>query len=206
VLQTSEVLNMLVVSPGVPVSTVKEFIDYVRRNPGKVTYGSSGIGSPDHLAGELFDRVVGVKTIHVPYKGGGPAAMLDLMAGNLQFMFATVASAQGQWKAGKVRGLALVSAQRQPLFPDLPAMAESLPGYAVNNWYGLFMPARTPQPVVGRLNAEFNKLLRLPEVIERQAVGGIVPVGGTQEAFVAFIKAEAARWAKIIRDAGIRLE
>ena len=205
VVHTSEVLNMLVVNPALPINSVKEFIEYLRKNPGKVSYGSSGIGATDHLAGELLDRIAGTKTIHVPYKGGGPA-VLDLLAGNIQFSFATIASVQQHWKSGKLRGLAVSAGKRVSLFPDLPSMAETLPGYAVNNWYGIFVPAKTPSPIVDRLNGEFNKLLKTADIIERHNAAGIVPTGGTSAEFVKFIKAEASKWSKIIKDAAIKLD
>jgi tripartite-type tricarboxylate transporter receptor subunit TctC len=187
------------------VKTVKELIDHARAHPNKLSFSSSGVGATDHLAGELFNRLVGVQTIHVPYKGGGPAAV-DLAAGNVQFSFNT-ASAQGAlWRAGKIRALAVLSPKRQALFPDLPSIAETVPGYGVNNWYGFFLPAKTPRPIVERLNAEINRILKLPDIVTLHNTGGIVPVGTSPEEFSKFIAAETQKWAKVIKDAGIKLE
>ena len=202
---SSDALNILMVHPTLPVKSVKELIALARTRPGELSYSSSGPGATDHLAGELFNRMAGVRTIHVPYKGGGPAA-LDLVAGNVQFSFNT-ASAQGAlWKAGKLRALAVLSPKRQQLFPELPAIAETVPGYGVNNWYGFFVPAKTPRAIVDRLNVEINKILKMPDIISLHNTGGIVPLGTTPEAFAKFIAAETDKWAKVIKEAGIKVD
>ena len=202
---TSDALNILMVHPALPVKNVKELIALARARPDQLSFSSSGPGATDHLAGELFNRVAGVRTIHVPYKGGGPAA-LDLVAGNVQFSFNTASAQAALWKAGRLRALAVLSAKRQPLFPELPAIAETVPGYAVNNWYGFFVPARTPRAIVDRLNVEINKILKMPDIITLHNNGGIVPLGTTPEEFAKFISAETDKWAKVIKDAGIKVD
>ena len=202
---SSDALNILMVHASLPVKSVKELIDHARANPNKLSFSSSGVGATDHLAGELFNRLVGVQTIHVPYKGGGPAAV-DLAAGNVQFSFNTASAQTALWKAGKIRALAVLSPKRQALFPDLPSMAEAVPGYAVNNWYGFFLPAKTPRPIVERLNAEINRILKMSDVITLHNAGGIVPLGTSPEDFSKFIGAETQKWAKVIKEAGIKLE
>jgi len=162
-------LNMLVVHPSLPAASVKEFIAYAKANPGKINFGSSGVGFADHLAGEIFNTLAGVKMVHVPYKGGAPA-MLDLLAGNLQCIFATVSTAITYVKAGRIRPLAVTSAKRAEQFPDIPTIAESgVPGYTVDNWYGFFAPRGTPKPIITKLHAEINRILLLPDVKERLA-------------------------------------
>ena len=145
-------LNVLVVHPSVPAKSVKELIAHAKANPGKLTYGSSGVGFADHLAGELFNTLAGVKMVHVPYKGGAPA-MLDLVGGNLQLIFATVSTALGSIKAGSIRPLAVTFAKRVEQFPDWPTVAEAgVPGFAVDNWYGFLAPRGTPKPIVAKLH------------------------------------------------------
>jgi tripartite-type tricarboxylate transporter receptor subunit TctC len=189
-----------------PVKNVKDLIALARKNPGKVTFGSSGMGAADHLAGEMMNRMAGIQMVHVPYKGGGPA-MLDLLAGNITISFATVVSALPHWKAGKLRPIAFTMPERTTLFPDIPTMAESgVPGFAVRNWYGVFFPARTPRPIIDRMNAEVNRVLRLPEIIQRHNEAGIIPTGSTPEAFAKYIRDETDRFSKLVREAGLKAE
>jgi tripartite-type tricarboxylate transporter receptor subunit TctC len=202
---TSDALNILMVHPALPVKSVKELIALARSRPDQLSFSSSGPGATDHLAGELFNRMAGVRTIHVPYKGGGPAA-LDLVAGNVQFSFNTASAQVGLWKAGRLRALAVLSSKRQPLFPDLPSIAETVPGYGVNNWYGFFVPAKTPRTIIDRLSTEINKILKMPDIITLHNNGGIVPMGTTPEEFAKFISAETDKWAKVIREAGIKVD
>jgi tripartite-type tricarboxylate transporter receptor subunit TctC len=202
---SSDALNILMVHPQLPVKSVKELIALARARPDQLAFSSSGPGATDHLAGELFNRMARVRTIHVAYKGGGPAA-LDLAAGNVQFSFNTASAQTGLWKAGKLRALAVLSPKRQPLFPELPSIAETVPGYGVNNWYGFFVPAKTPRPIIDRLNAEINKILKMPDIISLHNAGGIVPLGTTPEAFAKYVAEETDKWAKVIRDADIKLE
>ena len=200
-------LNMLVVHPSLPAASVNEFIAYAKANPGKINFGSSGVGFADHLAGEIFNTLAGVKMVHVPYKGGAPA-MLDLLAGNLQCIFATVSTAITYVKAGRIRPLAVTSAKRAEQFPDIPTIAESgVPGYTVDNWYGFFAPRGTPKPIITKLHAEINRILLLPDVKERLAGLGIFAfVLPTPEAFGGYIEDEIKQYAKVVKDSGSRID
>ena len=200
-------LNVLVVHPSVPVKSVKELIAHAKANPGKLTYGSSGVGFADHLAGELFNTSAGVKMVHVPYKGGAPA-MLDLVGGNLQLIFATVSTALGSIKAGRIRPLAVTFSKRVEQFPDWPTVAEAgVPGFAVDNWYGFLAPRGSPQPIVSKLHLEINRILDMPDVKERLAGVGIYPfTAPTPAAFGDYIKSEIRKYEKVVRAAGIKAD
>lgn len=207
ILRAVSALNVLVVHPSVPVQSVKDLIAFARANPGKLNYGSSGAGRADHLAGELFSMMAGVRMQHVPYKGGGPA-MTDLVGGNLQLIFATVSTAAGHMKSGKVRTIANTSAVRSDLFPDLPTIGESgVPGFAIDNWYSFIAPAGTPAPIVDMLNVEIARTLSLPDVKERLHVLGIVPFTTARPAeFAQYLRAEIAKYAKLVKAVGITPE
>jgi tripartite-type tricarboxylate transporter receptor subunit TctC len=205
VTQAAEALNALVVHPSLPVKNVKEFIALAKRRPGELHYGSSGQGAADHLSGELFDRLTGTKMVHVPYKGGAPA-MLDLMAGNVQLIFATIATSAGNIKAGKIRALGLTGKTKYELMPELPLISQTVPGFEAVNWYGVFLPAGTPKPVVDKVHADVLKALQHPDTKKRMLDSGIVAVWSTPEQFLAFQKAEIQKWAKVIKDANIRIE
>jgi tripartite-type tricarboxylate transporter receptor subunit TctC len=197
---------MLVVHPSVAASSVQELIALARANPGRLTYGSGGVGSTPHLSGELFKSLAGIDAVHVPYKGGAPA-LNDLVGGQISFMIENVPGTMPFVKGGKLRALAITSAQRSPLDPALPTMAEAgVPGYEVVGWNGLVAVAGTPPEIVARLQAEVARVLRLAEVRERLAALGAEPVGSTPEEFGAFIRAERTRWGRIIREKGIRSE
>jgi tripartite-type tricarboxylate transporter receptor subunit TctC len=200
-------LNVLVVHPSVPVKSVKELIAHAKANPGKLTYGSSGVGFADHLAGELFNTSAGVKMVHVPYKGGAPA-MLDLVGGNLQLIFATVSTALGSIKAGRIRPLAVTFSKRVEQFPDWPTVAEAgVPGFAVDNWYGFLAPRGSPKPIVSKLHLEINRILDLPDVKERLAGVGIYPfTASTPAAFGDYIKSEIRKYEKVVQDAGVKAD
>jgi tripartite-type tricarboxylate transporter receptor subunit TctC len=200
-------LNVLVVHPSVPAKSVKELIAHAKANPGKLTYGSSGVGFADHLAGELFSTLAGVKMLHVPYKGGAPA-MVDLVGGNIQLIFATVSTALASMKANRIRPLAVTFAQRVDRFPDLPTVAEAgVPGFAVDNWYGFQAPRGTPRPIVGKLHAEINRSMTMGDVTERLAGVGIFPFTlPTPEAYGDYIRSEIKKYAKVVRDAGIKAD
>lgn len=200
-------LNVLVVHPSLPVHSVREFIAYAKANPGKLNFGSSSVGFADHLAGELFNSLAGVKMIHIPYKGGAPA-MIDLVAGNVQLIFATVSTALTQMKAGRIRALAVTSGKRVEQFSELPTIAESgVPGYALDNWYGVLAPRGTPKAIVGKLHAEINRALGMTDVKDRLAVLGIFPfTTETPEAFGDYIKSEVAKYAKVVKDSGARVD
>jgi tripartite-type tricarboxylate transporter receptor subunit TctC len=178
-------------------------IAVARAQPGKLTYGSSGSGNAGHLAGELFKSMAKVDMVHVPYKGGAPA-MIDLIAGQIQLIFSSPPTAVPQVKAGKIRALAVTTAQRSAILPELPTIAESgLPGFEADNWYGIVAAARTPRAIVGRLNAEFVRILSMPEVREVLLRQGLEVAPGTPEAFGAYMKSEYVKWARVIADAGL---
>lgn len=197
---------MLVVHPSVAAKSVQELIAFAKANPGRLTYGSGGVGSTPHLAGELFKSLAGIDAVHVPYKGGAPA-LNDLVGGQISFMIENVPGTMPFVKAGKLRALAVTGAQRTNTDATLPTMAEAgVPGYEVVGWNGIVAVAGTPPGIVARLQAETANVLRLPEVRERLAAMGAEPIGSTQEQFAAFIRAEDVRWGRIIREKGIRSE
>ncbi len=195
---------MLVVNPSVAAKSVQELVALAKANPGKLTYGSGGVGSTPHLSTELFKSLAGIDVLHVPYKGGAPA-LNDLIGGQISFMIENMPGTMPFAKSGKLRALAVTSAQRSSLDPSLPTMAESgVPGYEVVGWNGIFAVAGTPREIVARLQAEVAKELRLPEARARLASLGADPVGSTPEEFDAFVRAEHARWSRVIREKGIR--
>lgn len=198
-------LNMLVVHPSLPVNSVKDMIAYAQKNPGKLNYGSSGPGRADHLAGEIFSAMANVKMQHVPYKGGAPA-MIDLLSGNIQLIFATLSTSIMHVKAGKIRAIAMTSSQRWEGLQNIPTVAESgLPGFAVENWYGFIGPKGMPPARVATLHREINRALDAPDVRARLATLGIVPFTlPTPEAFGDYIRAEMKKYGKVVQDAGIK--
>lgn len=197
--------NILVVHPSVPVKTVKELIALARARPGTLNFPSAGLGSSSHLAGEMLKSMAGVDMVHVPYKGGGPA-LIALISGQVQIMFATMPAAMPHVKSGKVRPVAVTTAKRSSAMPELPAIAEAgVAGYEAATWYGLLAPAGTPRAVVGRLHGEVVKILG-GETRERLGALGFEPVGTTPGEFAAYIKSEIVKWAKVITDANIRPE
>ena len=196
-------IYILVVNPSLPLQSVKELITYAKANPGKLDYASAGSGSTIHLAGELFKSMAGVSMVHVPYKGAGPA-IVDVIGGQVKTMFASALNALSLIKAGKLRALAVTSARRSALAPELPTISESgLPGFEVVGWYGLVAPAKTPKAIVQKLNAALNRALESPDLIERLHAVGLEPVGGTPEQATALIKSDVTRWTQVIRDARI---
>ena len=206
VTQVASTPNVLVVNPSVPAASVGEFIAYARANPGKLNFGSGSTGSAGHLAGELFKTQAGVEMTHVPYKGAAPA-MNDLVGGQIQLMFDNLASSLGQVKAGRVRALAVTTARRTSLAPDLPTIAESgLPGFDINTWFGIFVPANTPREVVERLHAQFTRALALPDVKERMLALGAEPVGSRPDEFAAYIRAEGEKYARLIKASGAKAD
>ena len=206
VTQVASTPNVLVVNPALPAKDVKELIAHAKANPGKLSFGSGSIGSAGHLAGELFKATAGVDMVHVPYKGAAPA-MQDLIGGRTQLMFDNLASSLGQVKAGKVRALAVTTAKRTALAPELPTIAEAgLPGFDISTWFGVFAPAGTPKPALDRLHAEFARALAAPDVLEKMTSLGAEPVGNTPEEFAAFIRAEADKYAKVIRASGAKVD
>lgn len=206
VTRVAEAINVMVVNPASGTRNVREFIDWAKKRSGNVRYGSSGTGQPDHLSGEFFQRLSGLQMTHVPYKGGGPA-LVDLVSGDIQVMFATYAVAVPHVKGGRLRVVAVTTPQRQPLLPDLPTVGESLPGFAVSNWNGVFVPAKTQAAVAEKLFVELNKALKAQSLRERQHAVGIEPAGSASRAeFAKFVRSDAERWRKIISDAGVKVE
>ena len=198
-------INVLVVHPSLPAHDVRELIAYARANPGKLSFGSAGAGTSQHLAGELFKQLAGVDMTHVPYKGAGPA-VTDLLAGQIPLMFVDISAVLGHVRAGKLHALGVTSRNRTPLL-DVPTIAEQgLPGFEVNAWFGLLAPAGTPREVVARLNAETAKVLRSGATLERLQGLGLSVDPGTPEDFAALIASELARWGSIARAAKIRAE
>lgn len=197
---------MLVTHPSLPVKSVREFIAYAKANPGKLNFGSGGPGTTPHLAGEMLKTMAGIQVIHVPYKGGAPA-LADLVGGQIQFMCENIPGTLPFVKAGRLRALAITDTKRSPLLPEMPTLDESgLKGYEIVGWNGLFVPAGTPPVVVNKLHAAVVKALALPDVRERLATMGADGIGNTPQQFTAFIKAEIAKWAKVVKDAGIKIE
>ena len=196
--------GLLVVNPSVNAKTVPELIALARSQPGKMTYASGGLGTTSHLAGELFKSMAKVDIVHVPYKGNSPA-ITDLLGGQTQMIFATMPTVLPQVKAGRLRALAVIGPARTSAL-DVPTVAESLPGFEVSNWIGLFAPAGTPPEIVARLNAEVQKVMRSPEIEKRLETEGAKFVPTTPQSFAAFQKAEADKWARAIREAGIKVE
>ena len=206
VTQLASTPNVLIVNNSVPASNVREFIAYAKANPGKLNFGSGSTGSAGHLAGELFKTMAGVDMTHVPYKGAAPA-MQDLIGGQVQVMFDNFASANTQMKAGKVKALAVTTAKRSTLAPELPTIGESgLPGFDINTWFGIFVPAGTPRDVVDRLHAEFTRALALPDIRERLVNLGAEPVGNRPEEFAAYIRSEGEKYARVIKASGAKAD
>jgi tripartite-type tricarboxylate transporter receptor subunit TctC len=205
VTQVVAVTFLLYAHPSFPARSVKELIAMAKSRPGQIQYGHSGNGGAPHLGGALFESMSGVKLVAVPYKGSGPA-FIDLMAGHIPLAFDSGLQGINSVRAGKLRAIAVLGAQRSSLLPDLPTIAETLPGYEVTNWFGLVAPAGTPRDLVNRWQAEVVKALKVPEVRDKLVQQGADPVGSTPEEFAAFIKAETAKWAKVIKSADIRAD
>lgn len=192
--------TLLVVRPDLPIRTMKELIDFAKANPGKASYGSVGQGSTTHLAGEMISMMTGVELIHVPYKGSAPV-VTDLLGGQLAFGFINVAGVLPQVQAGKLRAIAVSTLARSTLLPELPTVAETLPGFEVNSWYGVMAPAGTPKEIIARWHKEIATALRAPDVIERLKQNGLDPRGTTPLEHAAHIKDELARWEKVVKAA-----
>jgi tripartite-type tricarboxylate transporter receptor subunit TctC len=195
---------VLVVNPGVPAKTVRELIALAKAKPGTLTFGSSGSGGSNHLAGELFNTMAGVKIVHVPYKGNAPA-LNDLVGGHVDLVFNGLTSALPPIKAGKLRPLATTSLARAGALPEVPTLDElGMKGFQAVGWNGLSAPARTPKEVIMRINADVLKVIRSPQLAERLKAEGSDPVGSSPEQFAAFLREETARWSKVIKFAGIQ--
>ena len=198
--------NVLVVNPSVPANSTKELIAYAKANPGKLSYGSAGMGTAHHLIGEQFNLQAGINILHVPYKGSSPA-VADLIGGQVQLMYDTVASCLPHIKSGKLRPLAVATAKRSAALPDVPTIAESaLPGFEVTTWFGALAPAKTPNEIVVKLNAEIVNILAMPDVRKRLLEAGAEPVGNSPGEMAAQIKRETEGFAKIVKQAKITAE
>jgi tripartite-type tricarboxylate transporter receptor subunit TctC len=198
--------NLLVVNNALPVKSVKDLIAHAKANPGKLTFGSPGIGATAHLSMELFKTLTGTDMVHVPYKGSA-GVLADVTAGQIQLAMDNIPVYLPQARAGKIRALAVSSPQRASAAPDIPTVAEAgVPGFEALSWFGLVAPAKTPQPIVARLATETQRIIKLPDVRERIVGLGAQPVGGTPDEYKAFIRSEIAKWRKVIRDAGVKIE
>jgi tripartite-type tricarboxylate transporter receptor subunit TctC len=197
---------VVVVHPSVPAGSIKELIALARAKPGTINYASGGNGTGPQMQALLFAAMAGIKLVHVPYKGGGPATTA-MVAGEVQLYFAPIPSTLPFVKAGKLRALAVTSAQRTPALPDSPTVAEAgLNGYDASTWNGLFAPARTPAAIVAKLNADVLAILKTREMHERLSAQGAEPAGTSPEELAAIVKREVVKWAKVIREAGIQPE
>lgn len=197
---------LLAVSPSAPITSVQELIDYAKKNPSKLSNASSSNGSPGHVGGELFKYMAGVDIVHVPYKGGSQA-INDLIAGHVQVMFESLQSIAPHARSGAVRALAVSGAKRSPGFPDLPTIAEAgVPGYEASTWSGVIAPAGVPRPIVDKLNAAINKVIRAPAFTEKFAMIGDEPAGGSPEDFAATIARDSAKWAEVVKRSGAKLD
>ena len=195
----------LVIHPSLPVKNVKELIALAKARPRQLSYATSGIGSGPHLGVELFSSMAGINMVHVPYKGAGPG-VIDLIAGQVQLSFNSLLASVPMIKAGKLRLLAVTSATRSPMVPDVPSIAETLPGFHVTGWHSLLMPAATPRAIIAKLHAETVKALRLSDVKGKLASEGLTLIGSTPEQFAEFLAAETSKWAKVIKAADVRLD
>jgi len=201
----SEVSNVLAANPALPAKTVKEVIALARAKPGELTYATSGVGSPEHFAGEMFKMMTKTNLLPIPYKGGGPIA-IDLVAGHVMTSFSTMPPIIPHIRAGRVRAVAVTKDKRAPVLPDVPTIAETVPGYAMSTWYGAVAPAKTPREIVVKLNQEMLKALALPDVKERLASLGADIVATSPEETSAFFKSELAKYTKVAKAANIRTD
>ena len=197
--------NALVVHTSVSAKSLKEFIAFAKSNPGKINYGSAGIGSAPHLSMELIKSMAGINMVHVPYKGSGPA-LADVLGGQLQALCSSLAGLLPHIKAGRVRALGVTTTKRNPQLPDVPTISEAgIPGYEVTIWYALFAPAQTPKAILERLNVETVKALNTAELKERLTMQGLDVVSSTSDQLMAFVKSETVKWAKVVKDSGAQL-
>lgn len=198
--------NLLCVTLSLPVKSVKELIDYAKRNPGKLLNASGGNGTTGHLGGELFKIMTGTQISHVPYKGS-PQGIQELIAGQVQLMFDNLTSISPHVKSGKLRGIGVSSLKRSPVFPDIPTISEAgVPGYETNAWGGLVAPVGTPRDIIARLNSEMNKALQTATLRERYAQIDAEAVGGTPEQFAEYVKKETVKWADVVKKSGAKLD
>ena len=206
VTQVAAASNILVVHPSVPAKDFREFIAYVKANPKKVNFASAGVASVGHLTGELLNELAGMDMVHVPYKGSGQA-ISDLVGGHVKVMISGMASTLPHVRSGKLRALAVTGAKRTPAAPEVPTIAESgFPKFEATSWFGVLAPAKTPKPVIVRLNADIVKTLQHPDVAQRLSAVGFEIVSGTPEQFAAYIKSEIRKWEKVVKASGAKPE
>lgn len=197
---------LVVVHPSLPVKSVKELVALARAKPGAINYASNGAGGSSHMAVELFNMMTATKMLHVPYKGLSPA-LTDLLAGEVQVMFSSAVAMLPQVKAGRLRAIAMTGDRRSPAIPDIPTVAEAgVPGYATGSWYGVVVPAGTPRYAIDRLSREIVTITKSPAVTNKLTAEAVIPVGSSPAEFAAYIKSEIARWGKVIKAAGIKLQ
>jgi tripartite-type tricarboxylate transporter receptor subunit TctC len=198
--------SVLVVHPSLPAKSVRDVVALAKARPGQLNYASTGTGTAGHLVGELFKSLTKVSFVHIPYKGGGPA-VIDLVSGQVHFMFATAASVMQHVRSGRLRALAVTSAKRSPSLPDLPTVAEAgVPGFEAINWHGIVVPAATPAPVIAKINAELTAVLGMSETRERLGAQGVEPKGGTPAEFATYLRSEIPKWTKVVRDSGAKAD
>jgi tripartite-type tricarboxylate transporter receptor subunit TctC len=201
----SNVPNVLAANPALPATTVKQVIALARAKPGELTYGTAGIASPEHFAGEMFKSMTKTNLLMVPYKGGGPLA-IDLIAGQVMTSFSTMPAIIPHVRSGRVRAIAVTTEKRAAVLPDVPAIAETVPGYAMSTWYGAVAPAKVPREIIARLNQEMLKVLQLPDIRERMASLGADIVGTSVEDTAQFFRSELAKYTRVAREANIQAE
>jgi tripartite-type tricarboxylate transporter receptor subunit TctC len=204
VVMVGEIANLVTAHPSGPARNIKELVAYAKANPGKLNYGSGGTGSGNHLAAELFNQMAGTRMTHVPYKGA-TSATSDLIGGQIQLIFAGLPGMVPHVKANRVRGLAVTSAKRSNTLPEVPTVAETVPGYEAVSWAALLAPKGLPRSILARWNGELNRILQLPDVKARMAADGLEPIGGSPEVLRATLKRDIAKWRDVVTAAGIKL-
>jgi tripartite-type tricarboxylate transporter receptor subunit TctC len=203
--QATSLFYVVYVNPSVPARTIKELIAYAQANPGKLNFGSSGTGGLQHLAGEMLNHLGKIKMVHIPYKGGA-AVIIDALAGNIQVGFGTLLSLRTHFNGGKLHPLAISASKRSPVAPDIPTVAEAgVPGYEVDQWYGVITGAKVPRPIVNKLSAAIAEAVKSPETAKRLSAEGSTPIGSTPDQFGAHIGAEVEKWRKLVKEAGLAL-
>jgi len=205
VIQFVAVPLMMASHPSLPAASVKDLIGYAKSRPGEINYGSAGSGSSSHLAMELFKSMARVAMVHIPYKGTGPL-IIDMLTGQIKVTIASAVPLSPQVKSGRLKGLAVTGPRRSPAFPELPAVAETVPGYEVINWFGILAPAGVPKTALDRINAELNKALKSPDLAKLLNARGADPVGGTPDDFARVIRADYAKWGKVVKASGARVD
>lgn len=202
---TTIVPQFIVVAPNQPINSIADLIAFSKANPGKVTFASAGNGASNHLSGELFNSMAGIKMEHIPYKGDAPG-LVDVMSGQVTVALPTAIAAAPYVKSGQLRALAVTSNKRLPSFPEVPTVAETVPGFEAVSWGGVMVPAGTPQPIINRLNSEILKILKMPDVAEKLKGFGAETVGSSPKQFDAYVKSEIAKWGKVARDNNVTLD